>query len=75
MILELVPSDGSDDSKFAMCAAEASSPSVSSWPSTDVSSTSNPVSVPENDAQGSPSRDVFPEMINTATLQNSSYEA
>jgi len=47
MILGLIPSDGSDDSRFAMCAAEASSPSMSSLPSIDVSSTSNPVSFPK----------------------------
>jgi hypothetical protein len=76
MVLGLVPSDGSDDNIFAMCAAEASSPSMSSRPSTDVSSTSNPVSVPENGVL----RFSFPcfrvpKKWYAATLQSSSYVA
>nr|GLL21217.1 hypothetical protein CR513_50306 [Ipomoea trifida] len=38
----ILPSAGSADSKFAMCAADASKPSKSSGPSSDSSPTSNP---------------------------------
>lgn len=40
-----VPSGGSVDNKFAICAAEASKPSQSSGPSSESSPTSNPVFV------------------------------
>lgn len=38
-----VPSAGSVDNKFAICAAEASKPSQSSGPFSEISPTSNPV--------------------------------
>lgn len=38
-----IPSEGSVDNKFAMCATEASKPSTSFGPSSESSPSSNPV--------------------------------